>query len=71
MVSPPGVEPGLPGWNSDCPTTKLCVYRASARDSVPINSTWMTSRDKTRRGAFQVLFPCGIMWSKASLGLKE
>ena len=24
-----------------------------------------------RRGAFQMLFPCGTMWSKASLGLTE
>ena len=26
MVSPPGVELGLSGWNPECPTTKLmCV----------------------------------------------
>ena len=44
MVSPPGVELGLPGWNPQCLTTKLmCVPCLGPRIGAYKNSTWMTS----------------------------
>ena len=44
MVARPGVEPGLPGWNSDAPSIKLmCVPCLGQRFGAYKYNTWMTS----------------------------